>query len=142
MNMKVYDATGMIIGRLSTRIAKDLLNGETIRVVNCEKSVISGNPIFTKKQYLERRQKGDRYHGPFFPRTPQGIVRRTIRGMVSHHKPRGREAFRKLRVYVGVPDEFKNKSFLRVEEADVNRLRCKHITVEDLSLYLGTKKRW
>jgi large subunit ribosomal protein L13 len=62
--------------------------------------------------------------------------------MLPFHKPRGREAFKRLRVYVGVPDEVKNKEFIRIEEADVNKLRCKHITVEDLSLALGYKKRW
>jgi large subunit ribosomal protein L13 len=140
--MKVYDASGQILGRIATRIAKDLLKGENVYVVNCEKAVISGDPKVTQRHYLERRWRGDPHHGPFFPRTPQGIVRRTVRGMLPFHKPRGREAFKRLRVYVGVPDEVKGKEFVRIEEADVNKLRCKHITVGDLSLALGCKKRW
>jgi len=140
--MKVYDASGQILGRIATRIAKDLLRGETIRVVNCEKAVISGDPKVTKNHYLERRSRGDPHHGPFYLRTPKGIVRRTIRGMVSFHKPKGREAFRRLRVYVGVPDELKKKEFIRLKDADVNKLRCKHITVGKLSIALGSKKRW
>jgi len=140
--MKIYDASGQILGRIATRIAKDLLNGENVHVVNCEKAVISGDPKVTEKQYLTKKQRGDPHHGPFFPRTPQGIVRRTIRGMIPFHKPKGREAFRKLRVYVGLPEELKKKEFLSFEDADVNKLMCKHITIGDLSQSLGSKKRW
>ncbi len=140
--MKVYDLTGMILGRVATRIAKDLLKGEEVKVVNCEKAIISGDPRYTKKHYLERRWRGDPHHGPFFPRTPKGIVRRAIRGMLPFHKPRGREAFKRLKVYIGVPEELKGKEFIRVKEASVNKLRCKYITIEDLSLSLGSKKRW
>lgn len=140
--MKVYDASGQILGRLSTRIAKDLLKGEIIHLVNCEKAVISGKPETTKKKYLERRQRGDPRRGPFYPKTPREIVRRTIRGMLPFKKTKGREAFRRLRVHVGIPDEFKDKEFVRAEEADVNKLRCKHISVEELSIWLGCKKRW
>jgi len=140
--MKVYDATDQILGRLSTKIAKDLLKGENIRIVNCEKAVISGKPKVTEKHYLERRQRGNPIHGPFYPRTPDGIVRRTIRGMIPFHKLRGREAFRRLKVYVGIPDELKNGKFIKIKEFDVNKLKCKSITVEGLSIALGAKKRW
>jgi len=140
--MKVYDASGQILGRIATRIAKDLLSGENISVVNCEQAAISGDPKETERHYLERRWRGDPHHGPFYPRTPKGIVRRTIRGMIPFHKPKGREAFRRLRVYVGIPDELKGKELIKIKDADVNRLKCKHITVGDLSLALGCKKRW
>jgi len=140
--MKIYDVSGQILGRILTKIAKDLLKGETVKVVNCEKAVISGNPKVTEKHYLERRKRGDVHHGPFYPRTPKGIVRRTIRGMLPFHSSRGRDAFRRLRVYVGIPDDLQNKEFIRIEKVDVNKLRCKHITVGDLSLALGCKKRW
>jgi len=140
--MRVYDATDQILGRFATRIAKDLLTGENIEIINCEKAVISGDPKVTEKHYLERRQRGDPIHGPFYPRTPDGIVRRTIRGMLPFHKPKGREAFRRLRVYVGISDEIKNEKFIKIKEFDVNKLKCKSITVGDLSIALGHKKRW
>ena len=107
--MKIYEASGQILGRISTRIAKDLLKGEKVIVVNCERTVISGNPKNTIRHYSERRQRGDPHHGPFYPRTPQGIFKRTVRGMISSHKPRGRNALRRLRVYVGIPEDFKIK---------------------------------
>ncbi len=140
--MKIYDASNQILGRIATSVAKDLLKGENVYVVNCEKAAISGNPKVTEEHYLHRVQRGDPHHGPFFPKTPQGIVKRTIRGMIPFSKMKGQEAFRRLRVFVGIPDDIKDKNFIRIEEADVNKLRCKHITVGELSLALGHKKRW
>ena len=140
--MKIYDASNQILGRIATNVAKDLLKGENVYVVNCEKAAISGNPKFTEEHYLHRVRRGDPHHGPFYPKTPQGIVKRTIRGMIPFSKMKGQEAFRRLRVFVGIPDDIKDKNFIRIEEADVNKLKCKHITVGDLSLALGHKKRW
>jgi len=140
--MIVYDATGQILGRFATRVAKELVKGESVSIVNCEKAVISGRPKNTENHYMHRRQRGDPYHGPFFPRTPDGIVRRTIRGMLPFRRTKGREAFRRLRVYIGVPDELKDEKFISIKEFDVNKLKCKSITIEDLSIALGQKKRW
>jgi large subunit ribosomal protein L13 len=140
--MKFYDANDQILGRFATRVAKELVKGEDVIVVNCEKSVISGRPKFTKEHYMERRRRGDPHHGPFFPRTPDGIVRRTIRGMLPIRKIMGREALRRLKVYIGIPDELKNEKFMSIKEFDVNKLKCKHITIGDLSVSLGHKKRW
>ncbi len=142
MIMKVYDADNQILGRLSTRVAKDLLKGEQVHVVNCEKVRISGNPKNTKQKYLERRQRGDPRHGPHYPKTPSGIVRRVIRGMLPIKIQRGQKAYKRLKVHVGVPKELKNKEPIRLKDADANRLKCKSISVEELSLWLGAKKRW
>lgn len=140
--MKIYDASNQILGRLSSLIAKGLLKGEKIFVVNCEKSVISGNPKHTISVYLEKIQKGDVKHGPFFPKTPDEIFRRTVRGMLPWKKPKGRKAFKNLKVFIGLPEEFKNKTLEKVESTDASRLKTKYITLEDLSIAIGAKKRW
>ena len=140
--MKIYNASGQILGRISTSIAKDLMKGEKVIVINCEKAVISGRPKSTISHYLERRQRGDPHHGPFYPRTPMGIFKRTVSGMLPRKKPKGRDAMSNLRVYVGIPEDFDIKGSIQLKDADVNRLRCKHITLADLSIALGAKKRW
>ena len=140
--MKIYDASNQILGRISTAIAKDLLRNEKVIVINCEKAVISGEPKNVINRYLERVWKGDPHHGPFFPRTPQGIFKKSVGGMLSSHKPRGRESLRRLRVYVGTPEDFDIKNFIQLKDADVNKLKCKHITIGELSVALGNKKRW
>jgi large subunit ribosomal protein L13 len=140
--MKIYDAENQIVGRLATVIAKELLKGEKVVVVNAEKAVLSGDPKFKKEFYLQRIQRGGPKHGPFFPRQPDGIFRRAVRGMLPWHKPKGREAFKRLKVYIGVPEEFKNKKFEKVADADASKLKCKYITLGELSLEIGGKKRW
>jgi len=131
-----------VVGRLATRIAKDILNGEEVIVVNAEKAVLAGNPKFKEKFYLQRVRRGDIKHGPFFPKQPDAIFRRAVRGMLPWHKPRGRKAYKKLKVYAGVPEELKDKKFEKVEEADANKLKCKFISLGELSIRIGGKKRW
>ncbi|MFH7880885.1 MAG: 50S ribosomal protein L13 [Candidatus Aenigmatarchaeota archaeon] len=140
--MKVYDATNQIAGRLATRVAKDILNGETVVIVNAEKAVLSGKKETKFKEYKQKIDRGDVKKGPFYPKYPDAILRRIVRGMIPWHKPKGRKAFKRLKVYIGEPEEFKNKEKIRLEDADVSKLKCDYITLEQLSLMLGAKKRW
>ncbi|MEM5854832.1 MAG: 50S ribosomal protein L13 [Candidatus Aenigmatarchaeota archaeon] len=140
--MIIYDAENQILGRLCSRIAKDLLNGEKVFVVNCEKAVVSGNPKYIVKKYLEKIWRGDVKHGPFFPKTPDGIFRRTVRGMLPWKKAKGRKVYKNLKVFVGLPEEFRNKEFKKIEEADASKLKTKFLTLEQISLAIGAKKRW
>ncbi|MEM5836369.1 MAG: 50S ribosomal protein L13 [Candidatus Aenigmatarchaeota archaeon] len=140
--MIVYDAENQILGRLCSRIAKDLLNGEKVFVVNCEKAVVSGNPQYIQKRYLEKIWRGDVKHGPFFPKTPDGIFRRTVRGMLPWHKAKGRKAYKNLKVFIGLPEEFKGKELKKVKEADASKLKTKFMSLEEISLAIGAKKRW
>ena len=143
--MLIYDAENKILGRLASIIAKKLLEGEEIIVVNCEKAILAGDPKAKVKKYLERIWAGDPKKGPFFPRYPNEIFRRTVRGMLPWKKKKGREAFKRLKVFIGLPDEFKNKELINVKEVDASKLdktKCKYITLEELSLQIGAKKRW
>ncbi len=137
----IIDAENQILGRVASEISKKLLKGEKVFVVNCEKAVISGNPKYTIKKYLEKIQRGDPKHGPFFPRTPDGIFRATVRGMLPWDRAKGRNAFKNLKVFIGIPEELKNKKFEKISK-DANQLKCKYITLEELSLALGAKKTW
>ncbi len=141
-SMIIYDAENQILGRLASKIAKDLLKGEKVFVVNCEKAVISGNPKKIFEIYLQKIQRGDVKKGPFFPRTPDGIFRRTVRGMLPWKKAKGRKAFKNLKVFIGIPDELKGMEFKKVESASVKKLKCKFVYLENLSTLLGAKKRW
>lgn len=137
--MKIYDAENQILGRLCSVIAKELLKGEDIFVVNAEGAVMSGNPKAKTDFYLHRISRGDPIHGPFFPKRSDEIFRRTVRGMLPWDKSRGREAFRNLRVFVGVPEELKNNTFEKVKSADAEKLRTKFITLQKISRAIGGK---
>jgi len=138
----IYDAENQILGRLASVIAKQLLKGEKIFVVNSEKAVLAGRKKFKVEFYLTRRRRGDPFHGPFFPREPDKIFRRTVRGMLPWHKPKGRKAYKNLKVFIGLPEEFKNKKLEKVKNANVIKIKTNYITLEKLSIALGAKKRW
>lgn len=133
----IIDANGATLGRLSTNTAKRLLNGEEIAVINTEKAIISGKKFTIKNQYKEKRELGTSRKGPFFPRMPDQIVKRTIRGMIPYQKPHGRAAFKKLRCYIGIPEEFEGKKFETIKEAEKKPIDF--ITIEELSRSLGAK---
>ncbi len=140
--MKIYDAEKQIVGRMATTIAKEILSGEKIIVVNCEKAVFSGKPKMKIEFYRQRINRGNPLHGPYFPKQPDGIFRRVIRGMIPWHKSGGRNAYKNLHVYVGIPEEFKGKKFEKIKYADSEKLKSKTIIIGKISEAIGAKKRW
>lgn len=114
MNMAIVDATGHVVGRLASVLAKRLLNGEEIVVVNAEKAIVTGKRSVVFQEYRAAHQKGStasrmRGIGPNYPRRPDRILRRTISRMMPYQQPRGRTALKRLRVYLSVPDAYKEK---------------------------------
>jgi large subunit ribosomal protein L13 len=131
----IVDATDAILGRLATRIAKELLKGENIIVINAEKAVISGNPEAGTTRFYIKRKRGDPKKGPFYPKYPDGILKRTVRGMLPYKKDKGKKAFRRLKVYMGNPDDLKGEKISKTSED----LKCKYTTLKDLCKKLGAK---
>ena len=133
----IIDASGATLGRLSTNAAKRLLNGEEITVVNSEKAIISGKKSAIKDIYKQKRELGTYRKGPFYPRMPDKIVKRTIRGMIPYQTPHGRSAFKRLKCYIGIPKEFEGRKFEKISEAE--KQPVDFITIEELSRFLGAK---
>ena len=50
-NIKVIDAENAILGRLASYVAKQVLKGEEIVIVNSEKAIITGNKKNIQKNY-------------------------------------------------------------------------------------------
>lgn len=134
--MIVIDADGAILGRLSSIVAKKLLMGEQIIIVNAEKVAISGKLSWLKKDFLHKRQRGGPIKGPFYPRYPDMILRRTIRGMLPYKKQKGMVALKRLKVYKGCPEQFKKAEKLGKQ---VGELECKFVRLEQISKHLGAK---
>ncbi|MDG6243771.1 MAG: 50S ribosomal protein L13 [Methanolobus sp.] len=138
--MTVIDAEGLIMGRLASTVAKKLLSGEKIDIINAEKAVISGSKFTTLREYKETMQIGKPEFGPYFPKRPDRILKRTIRGMLPYKRARGKDAMSRLKVYVGVPMELSNKEAAKVEEASMDRLSSnKYLKLGDVSKKLGAK---
>jgi large subunit ribosomal protein L13 len=136
----VVDASGQIAGRLCSKVAKLLLEGNRVVVVNAAKALISGKRqmvIGEWKAFLQVKSRVHPKYGPFHPRRPDTILARMIRGMVPRKKPKGREALRRLRVYTGVPREYAGVEKVRFEEAAIRKPISYYVSLEELARMLG-----
>ena len=134
------DATNQIAGRLSSKIAKLVLSGKRVVVVNAESALISGSRTSVINQWKERLELSSRVnpiYGPIHPRRPDNILRRMVRGMVPRKKPKGAAAMKRLRVYVGVPSGVDASKVTKFEDATATRPTPVYVTVGDLSKSLG-----
>ena len=137
--MKVIDASDHIMGRLSTHVAKELLGGEEIIIVNAEKVVITGRKEQILEDYKQRRDRGvagRNRRGPYYPRMPDRMLKRTIRGMLPYQEPRGRTAYRKLKVYIGVPIGMEDSETQKIEKA-LDRGATRKVRLGEVSKWLG-----
>lgn len=138
--MTVIDATDCILGRMSTVIAKRLLLGEKIDIINAEKTVVTGSQDEVAKHYLERSEIGSRDKGPFWPKSPERIVKRTIRGMLPWRQTRGREAFKRLQTHIGVPEKLAKEKTEIIDVAHLSKsFSHKFVRIADISKALGGK---
>jgi large subunit ribosomal protein L13 len=136
-NAVIIDANGLILGRMASSVAKCLLQGESVVILNAEKAAISG-----KRQHIVQDAKtflevGHPRKGPLHPRRPDRIVKKTIRGMLPYRKPKGKAAFKRLRVYLGAPAEFEGKESKTIAEASADKLKSPYITVGELAKEVG-----
>ncbi|BCS90708.1 MAG: 50S ribosomal protein L13 [Candidatus Micrarchaeota archaeon] len=141
-NEILYDATDAVIGRLASRIAKDLLNGARVTVINAEKSIITGDIKSLYERYktrLDLQEKENPEHSPYWSRRPDLLFKRIVRGMLPYKKARGREAYKRLKVYMGVPEELKNKESTKIEIKRKESVYVDYVTLYGLCKRLGYK---
>jgi len=134
------DASDQIAGRLSSKVAKLILSGKRVVVVNAEKALVSGSRTSVINQWKERLElasKVNPIYGPIHPRRPDNILRRMVRGMVPRKKPKGALAMKRLRVYIGVPPTVSPAKMTKFEDATATRPIPIYVTMGDLSKSLG-----
>ena len=134
------DATDQIAGRLSSKVAKLVLSGKRVVVVNAEKALISGSRTSVVNQWKERLELSSHVnpiYGPIHPRRPDNILRRMVRGMVPRKKPKGALAMKRLRVYIGVPSAVSPDKLTKFKDAAASRPTPVYVTMGDLSKSLG-----
>ncbi len=127
----------MIFGRLASQIAKKLVRGEEIHLVNAEKLIVVGNPKEIGQRYLTKRglkNKGTPEHSPVWSRVPHLLVKRMIRGMLPMKSSRGKAALAKLKVYKGNPKNLQVS--MKIENAEYDGI-SRHITVYEICKGIG-----
>lgn len=131
----IINAENTILGRLASIIAKRLLNGETIIVINADKGLISGDKDFIASKYLQRwriKTKSNPLKGPFYPRKTDQILKRTIRGMLPYHKSRGKEAYHRLFVFKDFPQNLRGLDVEEIPQTQRINPKASYITLEEL----------
>ena len=140
MTKMIIDANNMILGRLGTFVAKKALLGEKIDIVNCENAVVTGDKYDIFGRYDKILHRGTPVKGPFTRKMPDRFVKRAIRGMLPYKKGRGREAFKNIKCYMGVPDELKDQKRDTIKDANVEKLpNFKYVTIKDVCKHIGAK---
>lgn len=135
--MLIVDGENCILGRLGSIVAKELLKGEEVRIINAEKIVILGNPVSIVKRYRKKlgvRDIAKPSKSFKFPKRPDMLVKRTIRGMLPYRRKRGADAYRRVKTYIGIPPEFEGKGKKIAELKDEHK---KKIVVLELCKKLG-----
>ena len=131
----IIDSEGAVLGRLCTTVAKRLLNGEEIIIVNSEKVIVTGKKTMIKAHYKHEREVGTYRKGPFYPRMPDRILKRCVRGMIPYQEPHGRTAFKKLKCYIGVPKDYQGQTFEKIPSAQKQPVN--YMTLQEIAQFLG-----
>ena len=137
----LVNADGLIVGRMCSKVAKRLLNGEEVIILNAEKAVFSGkkkSKVLEAHKFLE---VGAPMRGPFHYRRPDRFLRKTVRGMVPFKQPKGKSAYKRLKVFMGVPLELKGQEMITFEEASSAHLKGPHFTLAEMAKEIGWNNR-
>ncbi len=147
----LIDATNKIMGRFASQVAKKALLGQNVVVINAKDVIISGNRRDILEKYLNKlkiRTSTNPRRGPFHNRRPDTFLKRVIKQMLPTKKIRGKEAIKRVHVYIGsIPERFKHKyPKLQEEElpnCDKERLFYynKYITLGTLCDRIGQSKK-
>jgi large subunit ribosomal protein L13 len=133
----LVNADGLILGRMASKVAKRLLNGEKIIIVNAEKAVLSGKKKSKAAEAKEFLEVGAPRKGPFHYRRPDRILRKTVRGMLPFKQPKGKNAYKKLKVFIGVPEDLQGQQMITLKEAQAAKLKGPYFTLAELAKEIG-----
>ena len=129
------------MGRLASKVSEKLLNGNEVIIVNAEEILITGTKKFVLKRYAKKRSasvKSNPLYGPKYPRKPDALLKKAVIGMLPRKTKRGREAEKKLKIYIGIPKEFKETKFNEIKEAE-NKTNRNTVKLGEISKLLGAK---
>jgi large subunit ribosomal protein L13 len=135
----VVDARDCILGRVASQVAERALDGERVAVVNAEDAIITGDEEDVMETYQKRADLGSD-SGPYYPKRPDMIFKRAIRGMLPYKETRGREAFENVRVYVGNPHDEEGEV---LDGTSLDRLsNIRFVQLGEISENLGANVTW
>ncbi|PSP81525.1 50S ribosomal protein L13 [Halobacteriales archaeon QS_1_68_20] len=136
----VVDARDCILGRVASKVAERAMDGQRVAVVNVEQAVITGDENDVMATYRKRIDIGSD-QGPAYPKRPDGIFKRAVRGMLPHKTKRGQDAYANVRAYVGDPYDDEDAEVL--DDTSLDRLsNIRFVHLGDVSEQLGANVTW
>ena len=138
----IIDGRNAVLGRLGSVVAQRIMDGEEIVVINAESIAVTGERDMIFADYKARVDRGDtpKRKGPFYPRRADLLFKRSVRGMIPWTTTSGREAYRRLHVYVGTPKQFADAETVKIEDA-MKKINGKYTTLGAISKFLGSNVR-
>jgi large subunit ribosomal protein L13 len=136
----IVDGTNQVAGRLCSHVAKLLINGTRVSIVNSENIMLSGDRkmiIGEYRKFLEVASINNPKFGPFHPRRPDTMITKMVRGMLPKNKSSGQTALKRLRAYLGVPNELKSKKTTQFEDAKIRKPASYYTTFGELGRTVG-----
>ena len=141
--MKLVDGKGLVLGRMASIVAKELLKGEEIVIINPEEIIIVGKSevVYEKYHHLKHElstKSNPHKDKPKIPIRPDLFVKRVIRGMLPRYTKRGREALKRLKVYLGDGSyDGIDKDKMEKLEIKGKEVKTNYVTVGELCKKLG-----
>ncbi len=125
----VIDATGLVLGRLASTVARILRGkhktnftphvdcGDNVIVINAEKVVLTGEKM-TDKEYIRHSgyPGGQRRQSPIdiLAKYPERLVEKAVKGMLPKNRL-GRDLYRNLKVVVGPDHKYQAQKPLLID---------------------------
>ena len=137
----IIDGKDLVLGRLGSVVAKKLLLGENVKIVNCKDIVILGQKNYLVERYKNKLSNKVVKQGPYYSRSPADMVRRSMRNMLPYKSKRGIEAMSRLRCYNSTPSILLNEEKTKVEEAGIDESSSLYFTrIGEICQKLGYNK--
>ena len=143
MEKIIVDGNEAVLGRMGSFVAKELLKGKAVDVINSENVILSGSKEYIVEKINQKRKMGSgaSLKGPKYIRQTDRLLKRMIRGMLPWKTDRGRKAFKRVMCYLGVPNQYASQKLETLEAASVDRLSTgKYIELGRISARLGIKQ--
>jgi len=147
----LLDAKDKILGRFCSQVAKKVLLGEKVVIFNAKYAIVSGTKNNIHNKYLSKLNISTATNptrGPFWPRRPDTFMRKVIKKMLPRKKIRGKDAIKRVHVYISdIPERFQKRyqklTPVEIPNADKKRLSYynKYITLENLCSRIGWENK-
>lgn len=116
----IIDGKDLVLGRMGSVVAKRLLMGENIKIVNCKDIVILGKKKYLIDRYKTKLTNKVVKQGPYYSRSPADMVRRALRNMLPYKNQRGIEAYKRLKCYNSTPSILLNSDKEIIDNAKID----------------------